>query len=52
MARDNYADRKREEDRQRYELISQYIADGKSVSVADMRFYNFYRICVLPKGTK
>lgn len=52
MAHEDYVQRKQAEDRQRYNLICEYIAQGKTISVADQRFYNFYRICVLKKGEK
>jgi len=50
--RDDYMERKRAEERQRYDLICKYIEEGKDVSVADRRFAMFYRTCVLKKGEK
>jgi len=47
---DDYIEKKREQDRKRYEIIREYIQQGKDVSVADKRFYAFYCTCVIPKG--
>lgn len=52
MAHEDYVQRKQAEELQRYNLICEYIAQGKTISVADQRFYNFYRIRVLKKGEK
>ena len=52
MAHEDHVQRKQAEERQRYNLICEYMAQGKTISVADLRFYNFYRICVLKKGEK
>ena len=50
MEHEDYVQRKKDEERQRYDLICEYIAQGKTISVADRRFYDFYRICVMKKS--
>lgn len=47
-----YQERRDEEQRQRYELIQEYIRDGKQLSVADVRFARLYEFAHGKGGAK